>query len=142
MRYIKLVIVVLFSAMTLMSKGQTNSDLKIKIFCTNWGMNESWDSFCTKVKRAGFDGVETWLPSSQEERAEMTAALQKNKLSLGLLSGGYGSSYEDCYNSFVANLNQAVLFNPDYINCHTGKDYYTFEQNRKLIEKANLISEE
>lgn len=30
---------------------------------------------------------------------------------------------------------------PDYVNCHTGKDYYTFEENKKLIDEATKLSE-
>lgn len=112
--------------------AQSKGDLKIKYYCTNWGMTDSWDTFCSKVKDAGYDGVETWLPGG-EAREEMLAALKKYNLSLGLLSGGGGQDFGSYFNSFSSNLDDAIKVKPDYINCHTGKEYYSFDQNKKLI---------
>jgi sugar phosphate isomerase/epimerase len=118
--------------------GQDTS-LPLKFYATNWGMNESWDQFCAKVKGAGYDGVETWLPANREERQAMLEALQKHQLGLGLLSGGGGATYDEYFERFVSNLKLASQFKPDYINCHTGKDHFTFDQNKKLIEAAEEI---
>lgn len=122
--------------------AQSEQDFKLKFYATNWGMAESWDSYCAKVKRAGYDGLETWLPGSEEEQKEMNDALRNNGLSLGLLSGGGGGSFEQYFESFVNNVKAAVSMEPDYVNCHTGKDYYTFEQNSKLINATEQISKE
>lgn len=132
-------IIILLFATTMLS-AQENKDFKLKFYATNWGMSGSWDSFCAKVKAAGYDGVETWLPGSKEEQEALTAALKKHDLSLGLLSGGGGGTFEQYYESFVNNVQNATRFQPDYINCHTGKDYYTFEQNSKLVEAGQKIS--
>ncbi|WP_231595999.1 sugar phosphate isomerase/epimerase family protein [Sphingobacterium endophyticum] len=112
--------------------AQSKGDLKIKYYCTNWGMTDSWDTFCFRVKEAGYDGVETWLPGG-EAREEMLAALKKYNLALGLLSGGGGQDFGSYFNSFSNNLDEAIKVKPDYINCHTGKEYYSFDQNKKLI---------
>lgn len=122
--------------------AQSEQDFKLKFYATNWGMAESWDSYCAKVKRAGYDGLETWLPGSEEEQKEMNDALRNNGLSLGLLSGGGGGSFEQYFESFVNNVKAAVSMKPDYVNCHTGKDYYTFEQNSRLINATEQISKE
>ncbi len=114
------------------SMAQSKGDLKIKYYCTNWGMTDSWDTFCFRVKEAGYDGVETWLPGG-EAREEMLAALKKYNLALGLLSGGGGQDFGSYFNSFSNNLDEAIKVKPDYINCHTGKEYYSFDQNKKLI---------
>lgn len=139
MNLIRYSIVLAFFFMTAKSPAQSSADFKIKVYCTNWGMTESWDKFCAKVKQAGFDGVETWLPAG-EEQTEMLQALKKHGLSLGLLSGGGGGTYADYLQSFVANLVAAAGIEPDYINCHTGKDYYSFAENKKLIDTANYMS--
>lgn len=112
--------------------AQSKGDLKIKYYCTNWGMTDSWDAFCSKVKEAGYDGVETWLPAGKAQE-EMLAALKKYDLALGLLSGGGGQDFGSYFNSFSRNLDEAIKVKPDYINCHTGKEYYSFDQNKKLI---------
>ena len=42
--------------------------MKISYFCTTWGQkNGSWDAFFKKVKKAGYDGIETSLPPESEE---------------------------------------------------------------------------
>ncbi|MBA8986863.1 sugar phosphate isomerase/epimerase family protein [Sphingobacterium cellulitidis] len=122
--------------------GQSKSDLNIKYYCTNWGMTDSWEVFSKKVNAAGYDGVETWLPGSETERKEMLTALKNNNLSLGILAGGGGKDFESYYESFRNSLNEAILIKPDYINCHTGKEYYSFEQNKKLIQLGFEISKQ
>lgn len=135
--------IVLFVLLSLIGKGNAQSDagFKVKIYCTNWGMTETWEGFCAKVKEAGFDGVETWLPGSEAERIEMSEALKKYQLSLGLLSGGGGRTFQEYYSNFSKNMEAAVRFKPDYINCHTGRDYYTFQENKMLIDAATSLSE-
>ncbi|KGE12696.1 sugar phosphate isomerase/epimerase family protein [Sphingobacterium deserti] len=120
--------------------AQTSVKLPIKYYCTNWGMQESWARFCAKVKTAGYDGIETWLPATTEEQQEMLTALKKHNLSLGLLVGGSGTNFEQYAANFRSNLEAASKHRPDYINCHTGKDYYTFEQNERLITLGEKIS--
>lgn len=119
---------------------QSGDDFKLKFYATNWGMTGTWDSYCAKAKAAGYDGIETWLPGSKEEQEALVAALKKHNLSLGLLSGGWGSTFEDYLNGFKGNVQAATTFKPDYINCHTGKDYYTFEQNKQLVEAGQEIA--
>lgn len=140
MKLIQYSIALLLCCMMSNSKAQSGSGFKVKVYCTNWGMTESWDVFCAKVKQAGFDGVETWLPSG-DERMAMIQALKKHGLALGLLSGGGGATYADYLQSFVANLAAAADIKPDYINCHTGRDYYSFAENKKLIDTANYMRE-
>ncbi|MEJ5090856.1 sugar phosphate isomerase/epimerase family protein [Sphingobacterium faecium] len=132
--------IMLFVLWALPNQAQVNDHLKIKFYCTNWGMAESWDSYCARVSQAGFDGLETWLPAVGEERTAMFDALKKHKLSLGLLSGGGGANFEQYLASFTKNVEDAAQQKPDYINCHTGKEYYTFEQNKALIDAAESIS--
>lgn len=132
--------IMLFVLWALPNQAQVNDHLKIKFYCTNWGMAESWDSYCARVSKAGFDGLETWLPAAGEERTAMFNALKKHKLSLGLLSGGGGANFDQYLASFIKNVEDAAQQKPDYINCHTGKEYYTFEQNKALIDAAEAIS--
>lgn len=122
------------------AKPQEQQEFKLKFYATNWGMSDNWDKYCEKVKEAGYDGLETWLPNKEAEQQEMLSALKKHGLSLGLLSGGGGGLFDQYYESFIENVQRAADFTPDYINCHTGKEYYTFEENSRLIAAAEEIS--
>ena len=36
---------------------------ELLIFATNWGFNGSWDDFCSRIKKDGYDGAEAWYPA-------------------------------------------------------------------------------
>jgi len=115
----------------------------IKYYCTTWAMADmwGWDAFCQKVKEAGYDGVEGVPPGSTEGRAAMTAALHKYGLRHGITCGYWGNGdYATHTASYKAILEDMAQFKPDYINCQTGKDYYSFEQNKALLDLADAIS--
>lgn len=124
----------------MMQHVHASATFKIRFYATNWGMNESWDSYCEKVKKAGYDGLEVWVPGSKEEQKQMFDAFRKYGLAYAFLSGGGGTTFEQYYNSYVKNVEMAMQLKPDFVNCHTGKDYFTFDQNKKLIEAADIIS--
>lgn len=117
-------------------------NLDIKFFCTNWGMQEPWDSFCSRVKEAGYDGVETWLPGSEDERTAMFSAFEKYGLEFIFLNSGSGKDFDAYLENFRENLRRVVSYKPVLVNCHTGKDHFSFEQNRALILAAAEISRE
>jgi len=106
-----------------------------------WG----WDAFCQKVKAAGYDGIEGVLPGvfvgTIADRDVMVAALRKYGLSLGIVCLGLGGKDFTAHTtSYEQTLREALPFKPDYINCQSGKDYYTFEQNKALLDMADAIS--
>ncbi|MGV3763028.1 sugar phosphate isomerase/epimerase family protein [Parapedobacter sp.] len=137
----KAVLPLMLICSVMMMSAQT-LEVKVSFFCTNWGVAEPWDAFCARVKSAGFDGVETWLPADGPQRDAMEAALEKYDLQLILLSSGNGDTFEAYLENFIANLERAVARRPRLVNCHTGKDHFTFDQNKALIEAATAISKE
>ena len=40
----------------------------LAILATNWGFEGTHDQFATKVKAAGYDGVEVWVPGDEKDR--------------------------------------------------------------------------
>ena len=134
-------LILLWMATTMGAQGQ-GAPLTVRFFCTNWGMVETWDAFCERIKSAGFDGVETWMPAADAEKDAMFAALEKHDLELILLSSGNGDTFEAYLANYVSNLEQAVSHHPVLVNCHTGKDYFTAEQNQALIDAATAVSKE
>lgn len=112
----------------------------LTILATNWGLSISWDEFCAKVKAAGYDGCEIWWPGKAEDRKLLFEALEKHQLKIGFL---YGSGEKDFakheaqFNQFVT---EAAATKPLYINCHSGKDYFTVEQKEKLINQSLAVA--
>jgi sugar phosphate isomerase/epimerase len=112
--------------------------MKINFFCPRWGSeNLSWDSFCKKVKESGYDGVEAGVPFEEAEKKEMSAALEKNNL---VFVGQYWQSFEKDFTthkiSYEKHLNNIATLAPVKIDAQTGKDYFSFEENKELFEIA------
>jgi sugar phosphate isomerase/epimerase len=113
---------------------------ELLIFATNWGFNGSWDQFCSKIKTDGYDGAEVWYPTEDKSRKEFLEAIKKYNLKFAFLFGGSDSKYEEHLKQFKATVEQAVTFNPVFINSHSGKDHFTFEQNSAFFEFTNSFS--
>lgn len=114
----------------------------VLFFCPRWGATDSWDSFCKRVREAGFDGVETGVSSPDAPEAdEILAALKKHGLSF---IGQYHQSAEADVELHAANyekyLRRLATMKPLFINAQTGKDYFTFEQNKRLIDIAARVT--
>ncbi len=105
----------------------------LTVLATNWGFNGSWDAFCEKAKAAGYDGVEVWLPS-EKDRPVFLEAVAKHGLSFGFLCGSGNSEYKKHFAEFEKMLRDGVDLKPLYFNCHSGRDWFDFDQNKKFIE--------
>jgi sugar phosphate isomerase/epimerase len=117
--------------------------MKIKFFAPEWGNTLPFDTFCQNVKAVGYDGVEMALPLDLDEKQEILATLAKYKLEL---IGQYWQSFEKNIDEHATNyekyLRHLISAKPIFINCQTGKDYFNFEQNKRLFDLAASISKE
>ncbi|MHA4847308.1 sugar phosphate isomerase/epimerase family protein [Flavitalea antarctica] len=120
--------------------------MKILFFCPRWGCETmSWKEFFSKVKEAGYDGVETGFPFTitAEEKKEITNGLKEH----GLLAIGQHwqtveSDFEEHKKIFGQHLYSLAGLKPLFINSQTGKDYFTVAQNLALMQMADEISKE
>lgn len=116
--------------------------MKIKFFCPLWGSDYlPFETFCDKVKGDGFDGVEMGLPSDKSKKQEIFNTLENFELEL------IGQHYETTDPDFgkhkkiyLHHLENLVDSPALFINSQTGKDYYSFDQNKALIEIADQVS--
>ena len=113
------------------------------IVATNWGFEGSTDAFCAKAKAAGYDGIEVWWPTSEASQQELFLALEKHQLQVGFLTGGSSSQSEKHLEQFTQMIKAAMMQTrkrPLYINCHSGKDYFTPAQNQPFIQLTQQLS--
>jgi sugar phosphate isomerase/epimerase len=117
--------------------------MRIKFYAPEWGNTLPFPVFCQRVKAAGYDGVEMALPIDVTERKFIINTLRQHELEL---IGQYWQSFErdlaehsQNYEKYLRNL---IAAEPVFINCQTGKDFFTFDQNRQLFELAARISAE
>ncbi|WP_373518647.1 sugar phosphate isomerase/epimerase family protein [Pricia sp.] len=116
---------------------------QLQFFQTDWGRNVSWDAFCEKAKASGYDGIETWFPKKLVHRLAFDKALEKYDLKVIYLAGADKSvDFETSLRRYTEELMRIVASAPVAINCHTGGDFFTFEQNKAFIDTANKIAKE
>ena len=113
----------------------------ISYFCPHWGNVLPFDTFCKKVKLAGYTGVEMDLPVDVYENEFVINTLRKYHLKL---IGQYWQSIEKNFATHKKNYKKYLYYlasaNPILINTQTGKDYFSFGKNMELISIAEKIS--
>lgn len=112
----------------------------LKIMATNWGYPGSITEFCAAAKKEGYDGIEMWLPGNENSKNELRNATTQQGLATGLLCAGSDRDFTTHFRQFRENLSAAAAFKPLYINCHSGKDFFSFEQNKQIIDFSNEIA--
>jgi len=112
--------------------------MEIKILAPLWG-HESQDitTFCHRIKEAGYDGIDTWIPDDATVQKKLFDALQKEELLLiSHQHQARGADFGAFKQSFREYLQFTAQGSPILMNCHTGKDYFSFQQNLELIDIA------
>ncbi|MGB5556292.1 MAG: sugar phosphate isomerase/epimerase [Flavobacteriaceae bacterium] len=134
-----LLILILLSTLTTYSQHQG----QLQFFQTDWGRTDSWFAFCERTKKAGYDGIEVWFPTELQSMLDLKRALDQYNLKVIFLAGTDKSlPFEASLVSYTERLMSLVEYGPVAINCHTGSDFFTFEQNKAFIDAANKIAKE
>ncbi|WP_276480348.1 sugar phosphate isomerase/epimerase family protein [Paraflavitalea pollutisoli] len=121
----------------------SRAGFSLKIMATNWGFRGTTDEFCAKAKKEGYDGIEMWWPGDKAGQDDLFSALKKHQLEVGFLCGGSSSNPTDHLAEFKKAIDAAAnntVQKPLYINCHAGRDYFTFEQNQLFIDHTTQLS--
>ena len=136
-----------FSSLDVFAKPKSTDNMdtnfKLKMLATNWGFAGTVDTYCDKVKQEGYDGIEIWWPLEKKDQDELFAALKKYSLEVGFLTAGHESDFKANFASFTKMIDAAAnntLQKPLYINCHSGKDYFTFEQGKAFVEHTTSLT--
>ncbi len=111
------------------------------ILATNWGFSGSYGEFCKKAKGAGYDGVEVWFPSNSKDRDDCLNAVKDNSLKIGFMLGGSDSDVKKHFQQFKDSLELAVALRPLYINCHSGRDHFSFDDNRAFMDLTREVGQ-
>ncbi|HEY8734465.1 MAG TPA: sugar phosphate isomerase/epimerase [Puia sp.] len=115
----------------------------LKLLATNWGFSGGLDAYCEKVKKEGYDGIEIWWPLEKKEQDNLFASLKNHDLEVGFLCAGSDSNYQKHFDQFVQMVDGAAkqtVQRPLYINCHSGRDYFTYEQGRTFIDHTTALT--
>jgi len=120
-----------------------DNNFKLKLLATNWGFPGTLDNYCAKVKKEGYDGIEIWWPLEKKEQDELFASLKNHDLEVGFLCAGSDSNYQKHFDQFVQMVDGAAketVQRPLYINCHSGRDYFSYEQGKTFIDHTTALA--
>lgn len=114
--------------------------MNVKFFCPRWGCEHiEWDTFVQQVKQAGYDGIEYGIPNetSHNELSEVGERLDKYQLEvIPQHYGTYDADFSKHYERYGLWLDLVKPFKALKIDSQTGKDFFTFDQNKQLIDLA------
>ena len=114
---------------------------ELLLLATNWGFSGSSAEFCKKAKASGYDGVEVWYPSDSKDREEFLKATKENSLQFGFMLGGSDKDPKKHFQQFKESLESAATQKPIYINCHSGRDHFSFDDNRMFMDLTREVAQ-
>jgi hypothetical protein len=117
--------------------------MEIKILSALWGHEHlGLQTFLDKIKTAGYDGIDTRVPDNLSDKRILFDYLQQQEMYMvSHQHRAEGSTFQKFKQSFIKNLYQSAEPGPLLINSHTGRDYFTLQQNLELVDAAQEFSE-
>lgn len=119
--------------------------MEIKFICPYWGQaGTGAAAFVAKAKAAGYDGVEVNVP----EEEGFGPALMDAANAQGILFIAQqwlppaAETVPQYLRRFKDNLYRLAQWKPLFINSHTGKDFFSFEDNCRIIEAGISVATE
>jgi sugar phosphate isomerase/epimerase len=120
-----------------------DKNFELIVLATDWGFKGSIESYCARVKEDGYNGIEIWWPLEKPKQEALFAALRKHQLQVGFLCAGDEGSWKDHLASFKKMIDAAARNSsqkPIYINCHSGRDFFSYEENKAFIDHTTALS--
>ena len=123
--------------------------MRLKFLYPHWGSESlSMSSFFETVSSNGFDGIEINIPQDASLQKELHSQLnhqrQHNPEFICVAQQVLGIKTETPHQYLERvkqRLEALVEFKPNFINSHTGRDYYFFDENCRIIEAIENFSE-
>jgi hypothetical protein len=123
--------------------------MRVKYICTYWGCeHQSAKEFLANVIANGYDGVEINLPDDANFIAEFIEELTNIRNTVNgdflFIAQQVLSNKKETVNQYTERIAERLEFlttlQPNAINSHTGKDFYDFSDNCKIIEITERLS--
>jgi len=123
--------------------------MNIQFTCPYWGHEHlNIFDFFELLKKEKFNGVEINLPSDEtfvNDFIDQLEQTKKEKPDFVFIAQQVSPLKKETPVQYLAqvkeNLEFLVSLNPDFINSHTGKDHFDFDDNCRIIEAIMEISE-
>lgn len=112
--------------------------MELVMLCTRWGMESlPMEDFFAKVKEAGYNGIDAGLPEDAAERKNLIRLLHEYRMPAVIQQHqANGADIRAFCTSFEYYLNLCMECNPVLINSHTGRDYFSVDEQLRVIDVA------
>lgn len=100
----------------------------------------SLEDFLDRCAAAGFAASEIYLPGLSETPGEFRRAHERAGLRSIIQLATSGGSPEAHLRSFEEQIGRAAECGPLFINCHTGRDYFSFADNLRLFQQTEQLA--
>jgi len=116
--------------------------MEIKILSPQWGHEHlELKTFLDKIKAAGYDGIDTWIPDNLADKRTLFDYLQQHEMYMvSHQHRAEGSTFKKFKESYIKNLYECAEPSPLLINSHTGRDYFSLQQHLELVDAAQEFS--
>jgi sugar phosphate isomerase/epimerase len=118
--------------------------MNIRFVCPLWGSAElPIEQFCEKVVAAGFDGVECSVSAEDKPASRrVVSAIKAAGLSW---VGQHWETVDSDLGRHIEKFSERLLWlaelEPVFINSQTGRDWFSFDQNRRVIDAARAVED-
>ncbi len=119
--------------------------MKIKFVYPLWGSSHlPLKDLILKIKAAGYSALEMNIPIDKNYTEELLYVLEEQNITLVAQQwlAPHKESLEEYADKMEKYLYHLASFQPVFINSHTGRDYYSFEQNCKLFSITRKVSKD
>lgn len=120
--------------------------MNLLFFCPRWGSEASnWHDFLAAVKAAEYNGVEYAVPATATTRELddiWNRAAQNKLMIIAQHYDTYDPDYVRHFEAYHAWLERIKPYPVEKINSQTGRDFFTPDQNKALLELASKFTAE
>lgn len=112
--------------------------MKLLLLCPQWGSeHDSLELFVARVKAAQYDGIDTWVPQQATDRQRLRYLLEQHDLVMvSHQHQARGHSIKDFCASYEYFLNCSLETEPLFINSHSGRDYFSLDDQLRVLDTA------
>lgn len=123
--------------------------MQLKYVCPYWGQEQFGAvEFLERVQEAGYDGIEINVPESKAFIKELNYELDflRSEKEFIFIAQQVLPAVTETADQYIGRmtkrLHELAALRPDFINSHTGKDHYSFDDNCRIIEASMQVAQQ
>jgi sugar phosphate isomerase/epimerase len=106
-----------------------------------WGVEESWEEAFPQFEQAGYVGIETAMPPV-EQKQRFKDALAKHRFEYIPMVSTHGDTVDEHVKAYRQQAEAALEFEPRFLSCHTGRDFWSDADTIKFYEEVVKIEKD